>query len=107
MDLKELTTFLKGLTAEWKNFATYLGNDLDVIDQIEEELTVDECFHSMIKQWITNPDDDEEPTFEVLCKALKSPAVANRALAFKILMDIEVLQLLVVPEETKGLAYKP
>ena len=97
-----MSGLLKQLAPQWKTLSLYLGNDPWITDGIDERLNCEECFSKVLQKWITDPDEDEEPTFEVLYKALGSHSVANHALAIKILNDFEVLELLTVSKKETG-----
>ena len=98
-----MSGLLKQLAPQWKTLSLNLGIDPWVTDGIDDRLSSEECFRNVLKKWITDCEEDEEPTFEVLYKALGSHSVANRALAMKILKDVEVLELLTVSKKETGL----
>ena len=107
MELPELTNLLAPMTPIWKTLAINLGIPLWISDGIDNKLRPDECFRKVLNTWITNSDDDNEPTFEALYRALNSHAVANRPLAIRLLRDIEVLELLTVSNKAQGFACTP
>ena len=103
--LQELSDLLKQLAPQWKTLSLYLGIDPWITDGIDDKLTSEDCLSKVLTKWITNSDKDEEPTLEVLCKALDNHFVANQAVALKILKDAEVLELLTVSEKETGSAH--
>ena len=103
--LVDLTDLLEQLAPKWKTLAINLYIPLWISDMIDNKLSAEECLVKALEKWITDSDDDEEPTLEVLYNALESHAVANRALAIKILKDVEVLELLTVSKNAKGFTY--
>ena len=105
MELKELTELLQQLAPQWKMLALNLGLPLWKTDEIDNKLRAEDCLLKVLHKWLCSSDDDEEPSLEVLYKALGSQSVANHSLAIKISKDVEVLQLLTVSEREKGSTY--
>ena len=101
----DLTDLLQQLAPRWKTLAINLYIPLWISEMIDDKLSPEDCLVKALEKWITDSDDDEEPTLEVLYNALESHAVANRALAIKILKDVEVLELLTVSKKEKGFTY--
>ena len=104
-NVEQLAKLLEQLQANWTRLATNLCIPHWIIDGINGKITVSECLEDVLKNWITNSNDLEKPTFEVLVRALESSAVGNRLLANQISKDVEVLQLLRVSEKDAGCLY--
>ena len=105
VELLELTSLLQQLVPQWRTLALNLGIPLWWTDMIDDKRSAKDCFFKVLEEWFTNSNKDEEPTLEVLYHALESHAVGNRALALKILEDVEVLELLTVSDKAEGFIY--
>ena len=101
LELVDLSSLLYQLRPHWKKLSDSLRIPITKKDEIADQLSVETCLMDLLRIWIVDSSEGLV-TFEALIRGLESHSVENRALAYRISEDIEVLNLLKVSADDPG-----